>query len=61
MWIHSRGDAWRGGQGVHCSRYKRDTLVAGATGCPKFVLWEDMADKVTKVLQFQKSNSSNSR
>ena len=43
------------------TRYKRDTLVAGATGCPKFVLWEDMADKVTKVLQFQKSNSSNSR
>lgn len=43
------------------TRYKRDTLVAGATGCPKFVLWGDMADKVTKVLQFQKSNSSNSR
>ena len=43
------------------TRYKRDTLVSGATGCPKFVLWEDMADKVTKVLQFQKSNSSNSR
>lgn len=43
------------------TRYKRDTLVAGATGCPKFMLWEDMADKVTKVLQFQKSNSSNSR
>lgn len=43
------------------TRYKRDTVVAGATGCPKFVLWEDMADKVTKVLQFQKSNSSNSR
>ena len=43
------------------TRYKRDTLVAGATGCPKFVLWEDMVDKVTKVLQFQKSNSSNSR
>lgn len=43
------------------TRYKRDTLVAGATGCAKFVLWEDMVDKVTKVLQFQKSNSSNSR
>lgn len=43
------------------TRYKRDTLVAGATGCPKFVLWEDMVDKVTKVLQFQKSKSSNSR
>lgn len=43
------------------TRYKRDTLVAGATECPKFVLWEDMVDKVTKVLQFQKSNSSNSR
>lgn len=41
--------------------YKRDTLVAGATGCAKFVLWEDMVDKVTKVLQFQKSYSSNSR
>lgn len=43
------------------TRYKRDTLVAGGTGCAKFVLWDDMVDKVTKVLQFQKSNSSNSR
>jgi len=43
------------------TRYKPDTLVAGATGCAKFVLWKDMVDKVTKKLQFQKSNSSNSQ